>query len=536
MNGDTPDQDLVRRYTREGSETAFGALVSRHVHLVYGAAFRQVGDAGMAEEITQNVFIALARKAPRLAGHETLAGWLHRTAILESKARLRSELRRQRREDVAGVLDQLRQSGRAPMEDLSPILDEGLLQLREPDRLALILRYLEERSLREVGRLLGVEEDAARKRVERALERLSAFFRSRGFSVPSGAGASVAVLSKAAAAVTVPANVVPATIQAGVAAGAVAGTVQPTLFLLSLMKLSTVQTAGLCALLVATPLAWQWYQRHDLETREQQVTGSLARAREELERIEGESGRLRRQLIRDQAAAFNALHRPASGPLPAKGNDYQWDDQSPVARVPKELFRTIQVPAVTNRSGTLSPVIRAALQMTEAESAAVQGSLNTFLTQIHAAQARVVREVPAKENERARSGTEQVRVFEINGIGDEVTGIRDSLLSQLDTTLGSERSTLFKQSLGSWIPMDSDSPGMNGGWSYLNGDYRIQFYNTSGDAAGRPWLRWGLSKEGSAFSSMIPVDDIPPYLQQPLQDWIQEARGNAADANRRNSP
>ena len=79
------DCELVTAYATRGSENAFRALVTRHVHLVYATALRQVGDAALAEEITQNVFIALARKAPRLAGVQTLAGWLHRTAILEAK-------------------------------------------------------------------------------------------------------------------------------------------------------------------------------------------------------------------------------------------------------------------------------------------------------------------------------------------------------------------------------------------------------------------------------------------------------------------
>ena len=84
MDNATSDGQLVGSYVREGSEPAFRALVERHVNLVYAAAFRQLGDAGTAEEITQNVFVALARKAPRLAGHGTLAGWLYRTAILEA--------------------------------------------------------------------------------------------------------------------------------------------------------------------------------------------------------------------------------------------------------------------------------------------------------------------------------------------------------------------------------------------------------------------------------------------------------------------
>src|SRR2546423_10955253 len=147
------DRELVTAYAARGSETAFRALVTRHVPLVYATALRQVGDAGLAEEITQNVFIALARKAPRLAGIETLAGWLHRTSILEAKARIRSELRRDRREEMAAEATALEREGTSPLETLVPLLDEGLLNLRAGDRLALVPRFLEARSPRDVGQI-----------------------------------------------------------------------------------------------------------------------------------------------------------------------------------------------------------------------------------------------------------------------------------------------------------------------------------------------------------------------------------------------
>src|SRR5213594_3442106 len=168
------DGELVTAYAMRGSENAFRALVTRHVNLVYATALRQVGDAALAEEITQNVFIALARKAPRLAGIQTLAGWLHRTAIFEAKARVRAELRRGRREEMAAEAAVLEREGTSPLEALVPLLDEGLLNLRDGDRLALVLRFFEEQSLRDVGMALGVDEDAARKRVSRALDGLRA--------------------------------------------------------------------------------------------------------------------------------------------------------------------------------------------------------------------------------------------------------------------------------------------------------------------------------------------------------------------------
>src|SRR3569833_419986 len=190
MSAQSHDGDLALSFAREGSEFAFRSLVVRHVDLVFATALRQTGDHGVAEEITQNVFIALARKAPRLAGHETLAGWLHRTAVLESRARVRSEVRRRHREHTAAELAALRNEGSSPLAAAVPFLDEALLHLGGPDRLALISRFFEERSLREVGDQLGLKEDAARKRVSRALDRLAVFLRKRGFAVPQGGGAA----------------------------------------------------------------------------------------------------------------------------------------------------------------------------------------------------------------------------------------------------------------------------------------------------------------------------------------------------------
>src|SRR5256885_3549919 len=218
----SPDRELVTAYAAGGSEPAFRALVTRHVHLVYATALRQVGDAGLAEEITQNVFTALARKAPRLAGIQTLAGWLHRSAILEAKARIRAELRRGRREEMAAEAAALEREGTSPLETLVPLLDEGLLNLRAGDRLALVLRFLDERSLRDVGLALGVDEDAARKRVSRALDRLAGFFRQRGFAVPTGAGCAAVLASTTQAA---PAALAASAANAGLAAtsGATSG-------------------------------------------------------------------------------------------------------------------------------------------------------------------------------------------------------------------------------------------------------------------------------------------------------------------------
>src|SRR5207237_10678091 len=120
------------------SEQAFAALVRQHVHLVFATAIRQVGDAGAAEEITQNVFVALAQAAGKLGSHPTIAGWLHQTALNKSREWLRSELRRRKREQVAVNLQKTSAEGNSVWSPLVPLLDEGLLELRDVDRQAVI--------------------------------------------------------------------------------------------------------------------------------------------------------------------------------------------------------------------------------------------------------------------------------------------------------------------------------------------------------------------------------------------------------------
>ena len=210
-----PDNSLIADFNARRSEEAFAALVRQHVNLVFATAMRQVGDAGAAEEITQNVFVALAQAAGKLGSHPTIAGWLHQTALNKSREWLRSELRRRKREQVAVNLDLARAEGDSVWSPLVPLLDEALLELREPDRQAVILHYLEGRTFQEVGSALGVGEDAARKRVNRCLDQLTHFFRRRGFAPPAlAAGTPLFALSSHAA----PAGLAASATTAGLAA------------------------------------------------------------------------------------------------------------------------------------------------------------------------------------------------------------------------------------------------------------------------------------------------------------------------------
>jgi RNA polymerase sigma factor (sigma-70 family) len=205
------DMDLVRQYAAGGSEEAFETLVSRHVSLVHSAALRQAHDPNLAEEVTQTVFIILARKAGSLSEKTILPGWLYRTTRYVAAAAVKIQLRRERREQEAqmdGTVQEAQDD--SAWEQFSLLLDEAMAQLRDKDRDALVLRYFQNRTLREVGIVLGVDEYAAQKRVARALEKLRSIFAERGAqsttAIIAGAissnsvHAAPAALAKAAAA------------------------------------------------------------------------------------------------------------------------------------------------------------------------------------------------------------------------------------------------------------------------------------------------------------------------------------------------
>jgi RNA polymerase sigma factor (sigma-70 family) len=184
------DMSLVREFAGQQSEAAFEALVTRHVNLVYSAALRQVGDAHIAEEVTQAVFIILARKAGSLRRETFLTGWLFKTTRYAAAAERRARVRRLHRETQA-YMDHSQITEEAAWPQIAPLLDEALANLGETDRRAVLLRYFENKPLAEVGAALGVNEDAARKRVDRGLEKLRKLFGKRGVTLTAAVIASV---------------------------------------------------------------------------------------------------------------------------------------------------------------------------------------------------------------------------------------------------------------------------------------------------------------------------------------------------------
>ena len=182
------DQQLLRRYVNENSEAAFGELVARYVNLVYSAALRRTGgDLHLAQDVAQLVFTDLARKARFLPKQIMLAGWLHRATRHATAQLLRGERRRRAREKEAVAMNALESQPAPDWEKIRPLLDEALDSLSQADRDALLLRFFEQRSLAEVGRTLGSNEDTARKRVARALEKLRTHLVRRGVTTTTAA-------------------------------------------------------------------------------------------------------------------------------------------------------------------------------------------------------------------------------------------------------------------------------------------------------------------------------------------------------------
>src|SRR2546430_13988998 len=181
------DMALLREYSASNSEEAFRTLVDRHLDMVYATALRQVNDRELAEEVTQAVFVALARKAGSISKATILAGWLFRAARFAAAKAARSESRRRHWEREAAQMENESSSSESAWEQIAPLVNDALTQLSEVDRCAVILRFFESKSFQQIGSALGTTEAAAKMRLSRAMEKLRQIFQKRGVVVPGAA-------------------------------------------------------------------------------------------------------------------------------------------------------------------------------------------------------------------------------------------------------------------------------------------------------------------------------------------------------------
>ena len=193
------DSSLLARYVRQGEEDAFAELLHRHLPLVYSAALRQVEDQESAQEVTQTVFLTLAQKAAWLQEHPTLTGWLYASTSRAAAQHRRSEHRRRVRETAFQLMrSETGDEAEPDWSALRPVLDDAMNELPPADREVVLWRFFDGRPFREIGDLLGLTENAARMRVERALDRLRTVLDHRGIS--SSAASLGALLSHRAVA------------------------------------------------------------------------------------------------------------------------------------------------------------------------------------------------------------------------------------------------------------------------------------------------------------------------------------------------
>jgi len=245
------DIALLREFAGRGSEAAFAELVTRHVNKVYSVALRHTRNPHQAEEITQAVFVILARKAGQLGKKVILSGWLYQTARLTAVTLIRSEIRRARREQEVLMQNLSDETEADPWPHIAPLLDDAMAGLSETDRHAVVLRYFDGKSMKEVGAALGGSEDAAKMRVNRAVEKLRTFFAKRGVVTSTAVlTAMISANSVQAAPAVLAKSVTAVAITKGVAtSGSTLTLIKGALKLMAWTKAKTAIVVGLAAIL-----------------------------------------------------------------------------------------------------------------------------------------------------------------------------------------------------------------------------------------------------------------------------------------------
>ncbi len=272
----TDSHTLLSQYARTGSESAFRELVSRYIDLVYSTAFRLVdGDAESAQDVAQTVFVALANQARTLPEDVMLGGWLHLRTRFAAGKLMRTERRRQLRERQAAEMNAIEDHSESNLAQVAPVLDEAIGQLDAEDRTAILLRFFERNDFRSVGEAIGSSEDAARKRVDRALEKLHVLLRHRGATL-SAAGLGTALATEAVTAA--PAGLATSVAGSALVGVAAAGGIASSAF--KIMAMSKVTLGTISAVIIGALVTSMVVQhqalarlREDNRSLQQQVEG-----------------------------------------------------------------------------------------------------------------------------------------------------------------------------------------------------------------------------------------------------------------------
>ncbi|MCI0744332.1 MAG: sigma-70 family RNA polymerase sigma factor [Verrucomicrobia subdivision 3 bacterium] len=289
------EQRLVE-YVATGSETAFREVVERYLNLVYSAALRLVnGDSHLAEDVAQKVFADLARMAGKLSRGVMLGGWLHRHTCFVANNTMRAERRRQLRERSAVEMNSIEDHSEANLALIAPVLDEAINELGSDDRAAVLLRFFEQKDFRAVGEALGSNEEAARKRVNRALGKLHTLLTRRGV-VLSATGLAATLSSQVVTAA--PAGLALTISTTAVAtATATGGTALTFLQIMSMTKVKIgVVTVVIAA--IAIPLAVEHRDNRKLREENEALRSQLG----QIDKLAAENARLAKLATQANAA------------------------------------------------------------------------------------------------------------------------------------------------------------------------------------------------------------------------------------------
>jgi RNA polymerase sigma factor (sigma-70 family) len=545
------DFELLRDFARHSDQEAFSALVRRHLDLVYATALRKTTDATSAQEISQNVFSALARKAWQFAPDDSLPAWLYKTTLLESRHWLRGELRRRRREQEAANLGTTMNTPneQPALRALVPLLDEALLSLREKERTALLLRFYESQSLREVGASLGVGEDAAQKRVSSALDKVAKFFQRRGFRTTTVGIAAAALQSTATS--------MPAATATAVAAGALQ--LAPPAFvglgwLARLASLSKPQLTALCLVTMALPVAWQWKENRVAARQAAQVQTQLESVRSERATLETEIERLTRSAAGLNASLADAGKIESQNADAARGleawktrirsalmaNNYHWTDDCPFVRIPKTAVPRLGINMPVQPPGVLKPETRELLGLSPEERVTLEERLHNYFGEID----RLIKAGLVETNHFSQFIPPAAAVasanFYVPALGDEAKASADHLLGELKSVLGEQRWPVMESqlhphgthTLSRILELDSaDSPQQVSVWINTNssGALTVSYqWFTTGTSFGSDGASLGALLPGAnPQGGRSPIQDVegnalPGALTSRMLAWLQE--------------
>ena len=361
-------QNLLAEYRRTGSDAAFRELVTQYVDLVYSTALRLVnGDAHRAQDVSQTVFVDLARMARTLANEVLLGGWLHRHTCFVAVNLMRGERRRQSRERQAAEMNALQNHSEADYSLVAPLLDEAINELGEEDRAAILLRFFEQHDFRAVGLALGSNEDAARMRVNRALEKLEESLKRHGVTTTA---ASLGVVLTANAVQAAPVGLAVTISTAAALTGTTLATTT-TATAIKAIAMTTLQKTVITATLAIVAGVGIYEARQASQLREQNLTlqqqqaplidqinqsksqskeaaNRLSALADEIERLKGNSGELLR--LRSEVARLRreSQELAQAGSLAATTDEAESAEKSLLDRVKLLKQRLERFPSEKN--------------------------------------------------------------------------------------------------------------------------------------------------------------------------------------------